>query len=144
MSGDGTTVDQLRQVGCRQKINSALFQKATCIAEAFEHVENLALNGNFPELILDLVFLYALKKADFRPWPTQRRQSKAFCSKRQAAWSTLVNQYIEISGDSRGKLDFGRGAKLDLSLGAFYRVCEKNGCDIMEGGSVPTHKLCGG
>ncbi len=55
-----------------------------------------------------------------------------------------MNQYIETAGDSRGKLDIEREAKLGLSLGAFYRVCENNGCGIMEGGSIPAHKLCGG
>ncbi|SJK98604.1 uncharacterized protein ARMOST_01872 [Armillaria ostoyae] len=68
MSGDGMTVDQLRQIGCRQKIDSGTFPKVTFIVEAFEHVENSALNGNFPELRLDPAFLYVLKKADFRPW----------------------------------------------------------------------------
>ncbi|KAK0192815.1 hypothetical protein F5146DRAFT_520116 [Armillaria mellea] len=144
MTGDVMTVNQLRQIGCRHKIDSGLFENETLIVEAFEYVENLALKGNYSELRLDPAFLYALNKADFRPWPTGRRQSKGFCLNRQTVWNTLVDQYIETSGDSRGRLDIERGAKLGLSLGAFYRVCENNGCDIMEGGSVPTHKLCSG
>ncbi|KAJ3523184.1 hypothetical protein NM688_g8767 [Phlebia brevispora] len=92
--------------------------------------------------LVDPAYAYALHKNNFHPRPQGRTLDKKYLKTRQTAWNSAVDEYIELGIDKRPRSVIERGAKVGLSLGALYRVCENPECGKVEGDGHTTLRVC--
>ncbi|KII86002.1 hypothetical protein PLICRDRAFT_178300 [Plicaturopsis crispa FD-325 SS-3] len=90
----------------------------------------------------DPAYAYALQLVDFIPRPQGRGTSKFLCAQWQDKWNAAVDEYIVSGVDSRPREDIERCAKIGISGGALFRLCEGTGCHAVEGPSTTPFAVC--
>ncbi|KAF8130057.1 hypothetical protein K438DRAFT_1788834 [Mycena galopus ATCC 62051] len=75
--------------------------------------------------------------------PQGRKSSKFLCRQVQKKWNDAVDKYIALGVDSRPRVEIEAAAKIGVSLGAMFRICEAEGCEKAEGRNMEQVSVCG-
>ncbi len=74
--------------------------------------------------------------------PQARSMNKRQSKMMQEIWNKAVDDYIDLGHDRRARIEIERSAKIGLSNGALYRLCEGEDCGKMEGKDIKTLRVC--
>ncbi|KAF8161759.1 hypothetical protein K438DRAFT_1859395 [Mycena galopus ATCC 62051] len=93
--------------------------------------------------IVDRGFAVTYLEIRALPWPQGRKSSKYQGRQFSKTWNEVVDKYIASGVDSRPRTEIEAAAKVGISLGALFRVCEADGCAKREGRDIEKVSVCG-